>query len=300
MEFTELKDRLLFAIPKKGRLNDKCLQILAGADIQFTRANRLDIAHSTNLPISIVFLPAADIAQFVANGNVDIGITGQDIIAESNVDVDQILKLGFGKCDLSIQVPESSPIKTPEDLVGKRIVTSFDGFATRYFENLDRVVNQRNGSNLKTTVNYVSGSVEAACGLGLADGIGIVREREGWVDLVESGETMRAAKLHAIETVLKTEAVLISNKEKHGKNPLIDTIKRRIQGVIAAQKYVLCEYNILRSSLEKAKNITPGRRAPTISALEEEGWIAVQVMVEKSKIAEIMDKLVDIGAEDVV
>ncbi|KAJ1558251.1 ATP phosphoribosyltransferase (ATP-PRTase) (ATP-PRT), partial [Nowakowskiella sp. JEL0078] len=145
MEFSELKDRLLFAIPKKGRLNEKCLQILSGADIQFTRSNRLDIALSTNLPIAIVFLPAADIAQFVANGNIDIGITGQDIIAESNVKVDNILELGFGKCDLCIQVPESSSFKTPEDLVGKRIVTSFDGIATRYFEDLDNIVNLRDG-----------------------------------------------------------------------------------------------------------------------------------------------------------
>ncbi|KAJ3122130.1 ATP phosphoribosyltransferase (ATP-PRTase) (ATP-PRT) [Nowakowskiella sp. JEL0407] len=292
MDFSDLQDRLLFAVPKKGRLHEQCTKILAGADIQYTRSNRLDIALSTNLPLAIVFLPAADIAQFVGNGNVDLGITGQDIIAETNVQVDEILELGFGKCNLSVQVPINSGFKSAEDLVGKRVVTSFDGVAKRYFEDLEKKVAEKGVKvENKTQIHYVSGSVEAACALGLADGI---------IDLVESGETMRAAKLHAIDTVLKTQAVLICNPNKHASNPLIETLKRRIQGVIAAQKFVLCEYNIRREKLDEAKKITPGRRAPTVSALEEEGWIAVQVMVGKEKIVEIMDQLVAIGAEDIV
>lgn len=122
------------------------------------------------------------------------------------------------------------------------------------------------------------------------------------VDLVESGETMRAAGLHAIETILDSEAVVIrSSIPKHASlSPLIELITRRLAGVIAASKYVVCQYNISRDKLAAATKITPGRKAPTVSPLEQEGWVAVSVMVEKKKIAGIMDDLVTTGAEDVL
>ena len=131
MEFQDLQERLLFAIPKKGRLHEQCLSLLQGADIQFHRRNRLDIALSTNLPIALVFLNASDIAKFVGEGNVDIGITGQDMVAENGVEVDQLLELGFGKCNLQVLVPIQSGITTVDQLVGKRIVTSFENMVNR-------------------------------------------------------------------------------------------------------------------------------------------------------------------------
>lgn len=111
MDAEDLKDRLLFAIPKKGRLYEKTLALLKGADIQFTRNNRLDIALCSNMPIALVFLGASDIAKFVAGGNVDIGITGQDMLIENECLVDQLTELGFGKCDLCVQVPIASGTK---------------------------------------------------------------------------------------------------------------------------------------------------------------------------------------------
>jgi ATP phosphoribosyltransferase len=170
----DLAERLLFAIPKKGRLYDQCLHLLQGADIHFHRKNRLDIALCTNLPLAIVFLPAADIAKFVGEGNVDLGITGLDMIAESDIPNDaarEVIRLGFGKCRLCVQVPVSSSYQEPKDLTGLRIVTSFERLAKEYFETLEK----QSGS-AKTAINYVSGSVEAACALGLADGIGKVLE----------------------------------------------------------------------------------------------------------------------------
>ena len=131
MEFGDLSDRILFAIPKKGRLNEQTLSLLAGADILFRKSSRLDIALSTNLPLALVFLNASDIAKFVGDGDVHLGITGQDMCAENGVDVVEMLKLGFGKCKLQVQVPEKSDIKSIDDLVGKRIVTSFDNVTTR-------------------------------------------------------------------------------------------------------------------------------------------------------------------------
>jgi len=307
-----LNDRLLFAVPKKGRLHENCLDLLTGSDIQFHRHSRLDIALCLNLPIALVFLPAADIPRFVGEGRVDLGITGRDQVAEAQSDVEELLDLGFGRCKLQVQVPEKGEYRDPSQLIGRNICTSFTGLAGEYFEKLEREagkkdavartelleVNEvkggsRSGSQmgrLATKIKYVGGSVEAACALGVADGI---------VDLVESGETMKAAGLKPIATILETTAVLV--KSKHPSNPqLINTIESRIRGVITAKKYILCTYNILRSKIAAASTVTPGKRAPTITQLDEQGWVAVSAMVEKAVIATVMDRLEEIGATDIL
>jgi len=246
-----------------------------------------------NHHIALVFLPASDIPSFVGKGDVDLGITGHDVVLESEMHdlVTEVLRLGFGKCSLQVQVPETSPITTVDELAGKRVVSSFQFLSGDYFSKVDDRL-QLTGEQ-RTKIEYVGGSVEAACSLGLADGI---------VDLVESGETMRAAGLHAIATVLETEAVLIkSNPPKHPQlAPLVDMITSRIAGVIAANNYLICQYNVSRDKLAAATAITPGMRAPTISPLEEDHWVAVSSMVEKRKVASIMDELVKVGAEDVL
>lgn len=142
----------------------------------YNRINpRLDIATCTSLPITFVFLPASDIPTYVGSGDVDVGITGQDVIEEDEVEVNQILKLGFGKCRLCVQVPADSGLNL-NDLLGRRVVTSFENVTKKYFRNLS--------SDIFTPVRYVSGSVEAACALGLADGIG---ECDGGNVLTHSG-----------------------------------------------------------------------------------------------------------------
>ncbi|KAF3940163.1 hypothetical protein ABW19_dt0202230 [Dactylella cylindrospora] len=289
-----LDGRLLFAVPKKGRLHESALTLLQGSDIQFHRHNRLDIALCINLPIALVFLPAADIPVFVGEGRCDLGITGQDQVMESQtVSVEEILELGFGKCKLQVQAPEKGAFNDPKELVGKNVVTSFTHLTTEYFRAIEvelygeEVVKAQ---GLQTKLRYIGGSVEAACALGVADGI---------VDLVESGETMKAAGLKAISTVMQTQAVLI--KSRKPRNPeLIEKILSRINGVITAKKYVLCTYNLPRSLLHIVDRITPGKRAPTITALEDEGWVAIQAMVEKNRIASVMDDLEKEGASDIL
>ncbi|KAI1312529.1 hypothetical protein F5Y03DRAFT_240003 [Xylaria venustula] len=323
-----LEGRLLFAVPKKGRLNQAALNLLEGADIQFRRENRLDIALVKNLPIALIFLPAADIPTFVGEGQVDLGITGLDQVQEHDAGVralyrarrfsgeitmeeevahngrglgcETVLELGFGACKLQVQVPEKGIYSSPKDLVGKNIGTSFVHLARKYFAQIelemDSAKAQTGGhpaefaSKMRTKIIELSGSVEAACALGVADGI---------VDLVESGETMKAAGLKPIDTVVETSAILI--KSRKPSNPeLVELIAQRIRGVIAAQKYVLCQYNIQRSILAEASKIAPGKRAPTVTTLDEEGWVAVSVMVEKKRIAPIMDELSKIGAHDIL
>ncbi|KAJ2033489.1 ATP phosphoribosyltransferase (ATP-PRTase) (ATP-PRT) [Coemansia sp. RSA 2337] len=283
----DTSDRMLFAVPKKGRLYDQCLGLLSSIGIEFNRKPRHDIALVTNMPIALVFLPAADIATYVAKGNIDIGITGLDIIRESQTenDVAELLRLGFGKCKLQVQAPLGQSL-VAEDLVGKRIVTSFINLTKQRFAQLEGVEPEK----IKTQVRFVSGSVEAACGLGLADGI---------VDLVESGDTMRAAGLHAIDTILETESVLITNQNPRFPR-LAETIKKRVEGILTARQYVLCQYNIDRKSLDNACLITPGRQAPTVTPLEKNGWVAVSVMVEKKLVGDKMDALSDIGATDIL
>ncbi|EIW68763.1 ATP phosphoribosyltransferase [Tremella mesenterica] len=291
-----LKDRLLFAVPKKGRLYEKCLELLAGADIKYNRAHRLDVALVQNHPIAIVFLPASDIPRFVALGSVALGITGQDVIAESthSGSITELLPLGFGKCSLQVQVPINGPVQTVEQLAGGRIATSFEVLAGEFFGKVDDDQQLEGGE--RTKIEYVGGSVEAACALGMADGI---------VDLVESGDTMRAAGLHPIHTLLTSEAVLITSRSPHPSltpqlSPLIPMVKSRFAGVIAAKRYVYASYNILRTKLPDALRITPGRRAATVSPLDEEGWVAVSAMVERKEVASVMDRLEAVGAEDVL
>ncbi|KAH9437703.1 hypothetical protein MCOR02_001355 [Pyricularia oryzae] len=320
-----LEGRLLFAVPKKGRLQGPCLNLLEGADIQFRRESRLDIALVKNLPIALIFLPAADIPTFVGEGRVDLGITGTDQVQEHDAGVrsvnrarrgststfnpaedgskprgcETVMDLGFGGCRLQVQVPQKGAFASSADLVGKNIGTSFIHLAEEYFARLEQEQDAAaNGGDapapgsrkLRTNIIELSGSVEAACALGVADGI---------VDLVESGETMRAAGLKAIDTVVESSAILI--KSKSPSNPeLVELIASRIRGVITAQRYILCQYNIERSKLAAATAITPGKRAPTITNIDQEGAVAVSSMVEKKKMAIVMDELTKIGATDIL
>ncbi|CCF60690.1 hypothetical protein KAFR_0L00820 [Kazachstania africana CBS 2517] len=282
-----LNDRLLFAIPKKGRLYQKAIEILKGSDINFHRSQRLDIALSTNLPIALIFLPAADIPMFVGEGKCDLGITGIDQVREANIDVEALMDLKFGSCKLQVQVPANGPYTKPEELIGKTIVSSFTNLTRAYFAQLEGVPE----SQMSTRVKFVGGSVEASCALGIADAI---------VDLVESGETMRAAGLTDIATVLDTSAHLIQSKHPKGDLTLIKTIKSRIEGVLTAQRYVYCTYNAPKDRLSEILVVTPGRKAPTISNINDDGWVAVCAMIEKSKKGLVMDELKSKGATDII
>ena len=165
-----------FAIPKKGRLYDKVTEMLKGAGIAFHREPRLDVADCIDFPITLVFLPASDIAKYVGMGDIDVGITGLDVCEESDVLVERVMDLRFGKCKLCVQGPIADQILNVEDLAGKRIVTSFPHLTKKFFDPIDAK------RGVQTNINFVSGSVEAACGLGLADAV---------VDLVETGTTMK-------------------------------------------------------------------------------------------------------------
>mmetsp|Transcript_29838 Transcript_29838/g.72284 ORF Transcript_29838/g.72284 Transcript_29838/m.72284 type:complete len:296 (-) Transcript_29838:282-1169(-) len=277
-------ENLKFAIPKKGRLYDKVVELLKGSGIEFRRKDRLDVALCVGLPITLVFLPAADIAKFVGDGNVDIGITGYDVVQESQVVVETITQLGFGKCKLAVQAPVVDDVTNVELLAGKRIATSFPDVTKSFFGPIDEKL------GTSTSVNYVSGSVEAACGLGLADAV---------VDLVETGTTMRAAGLEVVHEILDTQAILIANPNSEHKE-IISVLKKRIEGYLTATKYVMIVYNVSNDILQDAIKITPGKRSPTVTNLDCGNVKAVSALVLKKEVSNKMDELHDIGATDIL
>ncbi|VEU33484.1 unnamed protein product [Pseudo-nitzschia multistriata] len=275
---------LKFAIPKKGRLHEKVVEALKGAGIEFRREARLDVAVCNGLPITLIFLSASDIAKFVGEGNVDLGITGQDMVAENQVVVNSILDLGFGKCRLSVQAPVADKIEDVTALAGKRIATSFPNLTKKFFDEYDEKL------GVSTSIQYISGSVEAACGLGLADAV---------VDLVETGTTMRAAGLEVVHDILSTQATLISNPNSEHKD-LVTKIQRRIEGYITATKYVMVMYNISNELMQDAIKITPGKKSPTITSLECGTTKAVSALILKKEVSDKMDALHDVGATDIL
>lgn len=270
------------AIPKKGRLNEKTMKLLNGAGVEFIRPDRVDVAVCSNLPVTLVFLPAGDIATFVSEGNVDLGITGLDHVEESGAVVEKLLNLGFGKCSLAVQAPVAHQITSVDELVGRRIATSFPRITRQFFAELN--------PDVETGIRFLSGSVESACGLGLADAV---------VDLVETGTTMRAAGLEKVHDVMITEAALLANPQSTHKE-VIRLLQRRIQGYLTATRYMLMSYNVSRPLLAGAMEITPGKRSPTVAPLDDDNSCAVSVLVEKKGMSEIMDQLEAIGATDIL
>jgi ATP phosphoribosyltransferase len=209
-----------------------------------------------------------------------MGITGADLIAESGADVTSRLDLGVGACRLAVCVPEHSPINSPAELNGRRIATSFPRVTEQYL--------REHGAEAHMVT--LSGSVEIMIALGVAEAI---------VDLVETGGTLAANQLRILDEIGKYETVLIQNRGKRHAE-LADRIVRRVEGVVIARSYSLLEYNVPRVKLREAEQITPGFNSPTVSALEDPNWCAVRVMVRRSEVIAIMERLEALGASAIL
>ena len=209
-----------------------------------------------------------------------MGITGSDLISEAGVDVRRRLDLGVGQCKLSICVPDDSTISAPKQLHGKRVATSFPNNTANYLK--------QHGA-LAHLVN-LSGSVEVMIALGVADAI---------VDLVETGSTLAANRLRILTDIGHYETVLIQNHDQR-MTETADRVVRRLEGVVIARAYSLLEYNVPRAKLAEAEGITPGFRSPTVSALEDADWCAVRVMVKRSEVIQIMERLEALGASAIL
>ena len=271
---------LRIGVPSKGRLDDVSSDLLREAGLSFRRQERSLFARCREVPVDITFLRTEDIPVLCAEGAIDMGITGGDLLAESGQQLANRLDLGVGQCRLAICVPEDSPIKGPSQLDGKRVATSFPNITSRHLAKC----------GARPHLVTLSGSVEIMIALGVADAI---------VDLVETGSTLAANRLRILEDVDRYQTVLVQSATCR-ETELADRVVRRLEGVVIARSYSLLEYNIPRTKLPAAEKITPGFNSPTVSALEDATWCAVRVMVKRTEVIEIMERLEALGASAIL
>jgi ATP phosphoribosyltransferase len=275
-----MTENLRIGVPSKGRLAEVAEGLLKEAGLSFRRSERTLFARCKEIPVEITFLRTDDIPVLCAEGAIDMGITGADLVAETAADVATRLALGAGNVRLAVCVPESSSVKTAKDLDGSRIATSFPNVTQQYL--------RKHGADAHLVT--LTGSVEIMIGLGVADAI---------VDLVETGSTLAANQLRILDEIGRYETILIQNKDRRHAN-VADRVVRRLEGVVIARSYSLLEYNVPRTKLSEAEKITPGFNSPTVSSLEDPNWCAVRVMVKRSEVISIMEQLETIGASAIL
>jgi ATP phosphoribosyltransferase len=273
-------DNLRIGVPSKGRLAETAEALLKDAGLSFRRSERSLFARCKDLPVEVTFLRTDDIPVLCAEGAIDMGVTGADLVLESGVEVLQRMELGIGSCRLAVCVPEQSGIGTPAELNGSRIATSFPRITERYL--------RQHGAEAHLVT--LSGSVEIMIALGVAEAI---------VDLVETGSTLAANQLRILDEIGRYETVLIQNPARRMAE-LADRIVRRVEGVVIARSYSLLEYNVPREKLAQAEQVTPGFNSPTVSSLEDPNWCAVRVMVRRKEVISIMERLEALGASAIL
>ena len=277
-----MTETLKIAVQKKGRLYDGSLALLKECGIDVSNGNNQLRVQAANFPLEVFFLRDDDIPEYVQDAVVDIGIVGENVIAEKNKQVESIEKLGFGKCRLSIAVPKSGSIDSLADLNTKKIATSYPFILSHYLKE----------KKITATIQEISGSVEIAPRIGLADAI---------CDLVSSGSTLFSNELTELETVLKSEAVLISNKKlSAGKQNLLEKLLFRIRAVKKAKnnKYVLL--NAPNDKLDAIIRLLPGMKSPTILPLAESGWSSVHSVISENDFWNVIESLKANGAQGIL
>lgn len=273
-------DNLRIGVPSKGRLTEQATSLLTQAGLHFRRQDRSLFARVGELPIDITFLRTGDIPVLCAEGAIDMGVTGSDLVTESAANVLTRLNLDVGQVRLAVCVPEYSKIQTLGELHGLRVATSFPRTTEAYL----------NSHQTRVHLVSISGSVEIMIALGVADAV---------VDLVETGSTLAANRLRVLDVIGHYETVLIQNPQQR-RAETANRVVRRLEGVIIARSYSLLEYNLPRSKLAEAEKITPGFNSPTVSSLEVPDWCAVRVMVKRKDVISVMEELEELGASAVL
>ena len=274
--------QLKIAIPNKGRLIEETLKLMQMIGLEFDTQDRNLISSVRNMPINIIYVRASDIPEYVQDNVVDLGITGLDLIKEKKTNVKILRNLGYGETELIVAVPEKSIIKKITDLTNKNITTSYPVLTAQYLKS----------KKIKANIIEVDGAVEITPLLGLGDAI---------VDLVSTGTTLRANKLTPLETILKSETVLLTNKKSLQKNKtLINSLLIRIDSVLMAQDKVYIMMNAPENKLEEIKKVAPGLSAPTIMKLTKKNMIAIHSVIEKKDSWRVIEKLKQIGATGIL
>jgi ATP phosphoribosyltransferase len=273
---------LKIAIQKSGRLYEDSIKLLKECGIELNNGNKQLKAAAFNFPIEVYFLRDDDIPQYVYDGVADIGIVGENVLLETAKDIDLVYRLGFSKCRLSIAVPKSVEYNSIEDLRGLKIATTYSTILQKYLT--DKKINAE--------IHEISGSVEIAPGIGLADAI---------CDLVSSGSTLFTNGLKEVEVILKSEAVLTANKNLSAENKaILEKLLLRINSVKTAKNNKYIVLNAPNDQLKNIAKILPGAKSPTIVPLVEAGWSSVHSVVNENDFWDIIEKLKQFGAEGIL
>jgi len=273
---------LKIAIQKSGRLNEDSIKLLKECGIELNNGNKQLKAVAFNFPLEVYFLRDDDIPQYVYDGVADIGIVGENVMLEKNKEIEVVYKLGFGRCRLSIAVPKSMQYHSPDSLKGLKIATTYSTILQQYLSD----------QKIEAEIHEISGSVEIAPGIGLADAI---------CDLVSSGSTLFTNGLKEVEVILKSEAVLVANKNlTDDKKQILEKLLLRINAVKTAKnnKYILL--NAPNHQLKNIFSLLPGMKSPTVVPLVEEGWSSVQSVVNENDFWEVIEKLKQFDAEGII
>jgi ATP phosphoribosyltransferase len=273
---------LKIAIQKSGRLNEDSIQILKDCGISINNGIDQLKAEASNFPLEVLYLRNSDIPQYLIDGVVDLAIVGDNLLVEKGKGIEVVQKLGFSKCKVSVAVPKTFEYNSVQDLAGLRIATSYPNTVNEYFGSF----------GLTVDIHQISGSVEIAPNIGLADAI---------VDIVSSGSTLFKNNLKEVEVILKSEAVLaVSSKVSPEIQKHIDTLKFRIQSVLRARnsKYILM--NVPNDKIDEIGRILPVLRSPTVLPLAEEGWSSVHSVIDKDTFWDVIDQLKEAGAEGIL
>jgi ATP phosphoribosyltransferase len=274
--------RLKLAIQKSGRLNEDSMRLLKECGIDIGNGVNKLKADATNFPISLFFLRDDDIPQYVEDGVADIGFVGENVVYEKAKKVEVTYELGFGKCRLSFAVQKNEEFTGPSFLAGKKIATSYPVLVQKYLDE----------HNVKAEIHEISGSVEIAPGIGLADVV---------CDLVSSGSTLFMNGLKEADTILKSQAVLIKHKNFTAEQQqILDRLLFRIESVKKAKKNKYVLLNAPNDQLEKIVSILPGMKSPTILPLAKEGWSSVHSVIEESDFWNMIEQLKNAGAEGIL
>jgi ATP phosphoribosyltransferase len=267
------------ALPNKGRLAEPALQLLrdSGLELDVTPASLSTSVR--NFDLDLLFVRAEDVPEYVADGLVDAGITGNDLVAERTPDLEVVLELGFGACTLTLAVPRSAAVQTPDDLHGRRVATSFPRLTTAYFERL----------GVEVQLVDVRGAVEVTPQLGVADAV---------VDLVASGSTMRLNGLRPIASLLASQAVLVRRPDREDGRwrPLVGMLR----SVIDARGKEYLMMNAPAASLDRIRELMPGLSGPTVMPLADPTMIAVHAVTERATLWHVIPALKEAGARDIL
>lgn len=273
---------LRIAVQSKGRLFEETMALLQEADIKISSSKRILLVQSSNFPVEVLFLRDDDIPQSVATGVADLGIVGENEFVERNEDAEIVKRLGFSKCRLSLAIPKDVDYPGLSWFEGRKIATSYPGILSRFMEE----------KGIHTDIHVITGSVEIAPGISLADAI---------FDIVSSGSTLVSNRLKEVEVVMQSEALLIGNKNlSEDKKAILDELLFRIEAVKAAEdkKYILM--NIPTEKLNDIIEVLPGMKSPTVMPLAQEGWSSVHTVLDQKCFWEIIGKLKSLGAEGIL